>query len=135
MNPSSEANLSTNGINMDVHDHDLYNTPPNQVETIHEEAEYEEGVEILKEGERRNLNQDLEEEQGADDGEPYVRDEGDVDEYDTLDDIDQDQDGANPRFWMGAYTPESILARSRNTRSRFRESMRRQSLSLGGTGS
>ena len=115
---------------MDINDHDMYNTPQNQVETIDEEAECEEEVEILEQGERRNLNQDLDEEQGADDGEPYIRDEGDVDEYDTLNDIDQDQDRMNPRYWMGAYTSELILAHSGNTRSRFRESMRRQSLSL-----
>ena len=120
---------------MDFYDHDMCNTSQNQleVETIDEEAEYEEEEIIVPGEERRNLNQDLEEEQETDEGDPYVRDEVGVDEYDTLDDIDQDH--MNPCYWMGAYTPESILARSRNTRSRFRESMRRQSLSLGGTGS
>ena len=122
---------------MDFDDYDMYNTPQNQleVETIDEEAECEEEEQVIVPGdERHNLNQDLEEEQEPDEGDPYVRsDEVGVDEYDTLDDIDQD--GMNPRYWMGAHTPESILSRNRNTQSRFRESMRCQSLSLRGTGS
>ena len=100
---------------MDFNNHDMYNTPQNQVKMIDEEAECEEEVEVIEQGERRNLNQDLDEEQGADDGELYIRDEDGVDEYDMLDDIDQDQDRMNPRHWMGAYTPEVILARSGNT--------------------
>ena len=34
---------------MDFNDHDMYNTPQNQVETINEEDEYEEEVEVIEE--------------------------------------------------------------------------------------
>ena len=126
---------------MDLHDIGVYNTPEtgaNEVfETIQEEVEwedeeYEEDARVIvppeQEQERRNLDSELEGEQDEDPEETT-----DADDPQVLNDVDQDM--VSLEDWTGAFTPESILGRRQSTRGLFRESTRRQSFSLRGTGS